>query len=74
MEAFLGTHTDLDLMRLTILNGYTSQNISVIQTTLVADKNKVLTQNTLKEEAGRKLEAHRLAKHALKEDDTVELL
>ena len=74
LEAFLGTHTDLDLMRLTILNGYTSQNISVIQTTLVADKNKVLTQNTLKEEAGRKLEAHRLAKPALKEDDTVELL
>lgn len=74
LEAFLGTHTDLDLTRLALLNGYTSQNISEIQTTLATDKNKVLTQKTLKEEADRKLEAHRLVKPELKEDDTVDQL
>lgn len=74
LETFLGAHTELDLTRLAILNGYTSQNISEIQATLVARKNKVLTQKTLQEEAGRHLEAHRQAKPALKEDDTVDLL
>lgn len=74
LETFLGAHTELDLTRLAILNSYTSQNINEIQAKLIADKNKVLTQKTLKDEACRKLEAHRLAKPALKEDDTVELL
>lgn len=74
LEAFLDTHTELDMTRLAILNGYTSQNINETQATLVADKNKVLTQNTLKEDAARKLEAHRLTKPALKEDDTIDLL
>ena len=74
LETFLGAHTDLDLTRLALLNGYTSQNISETQATLVAEKNKVLTQKTLKEEADRKLETHRLVKPTLKEDDTVDLL
>lgn len=74
LETFLDAHTELDMTRLALLNGHTSQNISETQASLVADKNKVLAKNTLKEDAGRKLEAHRQAKPVLKEEDTVDLL
>ena len=74
LAAFFGTHTDLDMERLAVLNGHTSQNISALQVWLEADKNKVLTKKTLRDEAGRKLEEHRHVKPELKEDDTVDLL
>ena len=74
LETFLSEHTELDLTRLTLLNGYTSQNISETQAMLVADKNQVLTKKTLKEEAVRKLEEHRQAKPELKEEDTADSL
>lgn len=71
---FLGSHTDLDLERLNALNAHSLQDISEIQALLDADKNKVLTKKTLKEEATRKLEKHQLTKPELKEEDTVESL
>lgn len=74
LEAFLNTHPELDMMRLNILNGYTSQTIGDTQKSLVADKNKVLSKKTLKEEASKKVEEHRRVKPELKEEDTVELL
>jgi DNA repair exonuclease SbcCD ATPase subunit len=74
LRAFLGTHPDLDLERLTALNAHSSQNINEIQALLVADKNKVLTKKTLKDEASRKLEEHRQTKPELKEEDSVELM
>lgn len=74
LKAFLGTHPDLDIERLTALNAHSSQNINEIQALLVADKNKVLTKKTLKDEAFRKLEEHRQTKPELKEEDSVELM
>ena len=74
LRAFLGTHPDLDLERLTALNAHSSQNINEIQALLVADKNKVLTKKTLKDEASRKLEEHRQTKPELKEEDSIELM
>ena len=74
LKAFLGTHPDLDIERLTALNAHSSQNINEIQALLVADKNKVLTKKTLKDEASRKLEEHRQTKPELKEEDSVELM
>ena len=72
LEAFLDSHPDLSRERLTALNGYASQTISQIQAELVADKNKVLTKQTLKEEADRKLAEHRQAKPELTEEDSIE--
>ncbi len=74
LQEFLGSHTDLDLERLTALNAHSLQSISEIQTGLEAKKNKVLTKKTLKEEAVRKLNEHRQTKPELEEGDTVELL
>ena len=74
LKTFLGTHPDLDPERLTALNAHSSQNINEIQALLVADKNKVLTKKTLKDEASRKLEEHRQTKPELKEEDSVELM
>ena len=74
LEAFLGVHIDLDRERLALLDGYSSQDMGEIQAKIEADKNKVLTKKTLKDEADRKLKAHREAKPDLKEDDTVERL
>ena len=74
LEAFLGAHIDLDLdrERLAVLDGYSSQDMGEIQAKIEADKNKVLTKKTLKDEADRKLKAHREAKPDLKEEETVE--
>ncbi len=74
LKSFLGTHPDLDLERLTALNAHSSQNINEIQSSLEADKNKVLTKKTLKDEASRKLEEHRQTKPELKEEDSIELM
>ena len=74
LAAFFGTHTDLDMKRLAVLNGHTSQNISALQASLEADKNKVLTKKTLKDEADKNLEKHKQAKPELNEDDSVDLL
>ncbi len=72
LEAFLGAHIDLDRERLALLDGYSSQDMGEIQAKIEADKNKVLTKKTLKDEADRKLKAHRQAKPDLKEEETVE--
>lgn len=74
LKTFLGTHPDLDLERLIALNAHSSQNINEIQALLEADKNKVLSKKTLKDNASQKLEEHRQMKPELKEEDTVELL
>jgi len=74
LKAFLGAHPDLDQERLTALNAHSSQSINGIQALLEADKNKVLTKQTLKEEADRKLAEHRQAKPELKEEDSIELM
>lgn len=74
LKTFLGTHPDLDIERLTALNAHSSQNINEIQALLEADKNKVLSKKTLKDNASQKLEEHRQMKPELKEEDTVELL
>jgi len=74
LEAFLGTHTELDMERLAVLNGYTSQNIGTLQASLDTDKNKVLTKKTLKDEMDRKLEKHRQMKPEVKEEDSVDSL
>ncbi len=74
LRAFLGTHPDLDLEQLTALNAHSSQNINEIQALLEADKNKVLTKKTLKDDASRKLEEHRQTKPELKEEDSVKLM
>jgi exonuclease SbcC len=74
LKTFLGIHPDLDIERLTALNAHSSQNINEIQALLVADKNKVLTKKTLKDEAFRKLEEHRQTKPELKEEDSIELM
>lgn len=74
LKTFLDTHPDLDLERLTALNAHSSQNINEIQSSLVADKNNVLSKKTLKEEANRKLEEHRQVKLELKEEDSIELM
>lgn len=72
LEAFLGAHIDLDRERLALLDGYSSQDMDEIQATIEADKNKVLTKKTLKDEADRKLKAHREAKPDLNEEETIE--
>ena len=74
LKTFLGAHPDLDLERLTALNAHSSQNINEIQALLEADKNKVLSKKTLKDNASQKLEEHRQVKPELKEEDTAELL
>ena len=74
LKAFLGAHPDLDIERLTALNAHSSQSINGIQALLEADKNKVLSKKTLKDEASRKLEGHRQAKPELKEEDSIELM
>lgn len=74
LKTFLDTHPDLDIERLTALNAHSSQNINEIQALHEADKNKVLTKKTLKDEAGRKLEEHRQMKPELKEEDSIELM
>ena len=74
LRAFLDTHPDLDIERLIALNAHSSQNINEIQSSLVADKNNVLSKKTLKEEANRKLEEHRQVKLELKEEDSVKLM
>ena len=74
LKTFLGAHPDLDIERLTALNAHSSQNINEIQALLEADKNKVLSKKTLKDNASQKLEEHRQMKPELKEEDTVELL
>ena len=74
LNAFLDAHVDLSIEKLAELNGYTSQNIGEIHTSLEADKNEVLSKKTLKDEADRQLEEHRKAKPELKEEDTIEKL
>lgn len=74
LKVFLSTHPDLDTERLTALNAHSSQNINEIQALLEADKNKVLTKKTLKDDASRKLEEHRQTKPELKEEDSIELM
>ena len=74
LESFLGTHQEITLDRLNLLNGYTQQNISDIHSALGDDKKNVLTKKTLMEAADKKLRDHRQAKPEFKEEDTVELL
>lgn len=74
LKTFLGAHPDLDTERLTALNAHSAQNINEIQSSLEADKNKVLSKKTLKDNASQKLEEHRQMKPELKEEDTVKLL
>jgi exonuclease SbcC len=74
LVAFFGTHTDLTMERLNVLNLHSSQNISALQASLEADKNNVLTKKTLKDEADRNLDKHSHAKPELNEDDSVDSL
>lgn len=74
LAEFRGCHTEISMERLTDLNGYTSQNITDIRSLLETDKNNVLTKKTLLDDCIRKQEEHRLAKPAMKEEDTVEML
>lgn len=74
LQAFLDGHGKLDLERLASLVAYSAQSIADRNASLVEVKNQVLTAKTLKEEAARKLEAHRQAKPELTEDDTLEAL
>ena len=74
LDTFLGTHEEITLDRLNLLNGYTQQDISVLHTALGDDKKNVLTKKTLMEAADKKLKDHRLAKPEFKDEDTAELL
>ena len=74
LETFLGSHEDINMERLTVLSGYTQQNIKVILSSLDIDRNKVLTQKALMDDAVNNLEKHRNAKPDLNVEDTVEAL
>ncbi len=67
LEGFLGGHEDISIERLDDLNGYTAPQIHDTSTLLVADRNKVLTKETLMKEAIKKQEEHRLAKPEMQE-------
>lgn len=74
LESFLGTHQEITLDRLNVLNGYTQQAISDLHSALSHDKENVLTKKVLMEAADQKLKDHRLAKPEFKDEDTAELL
>lgn len=74
LETFLGSHEDINMERLTVLSGYTQQNIKVILSSLDTDRNKVLTQKALMDDAVNNLEKHRKVKPDLNVEDTVEAL
>ena len=74
LDSFLGTHQEITLDRLNVLNGYTQQNISDFHSALGHDKENVLTKKTLMEAADQKLKVHRHAKPEFKDEDTAELL
>lgn len=74
LEEFLGCHKDITTERLTYLNGYTSQNITNINTNLEEGRNNVLTKKTRMDDAVRALEEHKGTKPELKEDETIEVL
>ena len=74
LETFLGSHDGIDMERLAGLSAYTQQNIKVIHSSLDADRNKVLTQKALMDDAVNNLEKHRKAKPDLNGEDTVEEL
>ena len=74
LQAFLDDHPDYDVGRLVALDRYSSQTMGAINTSLNEVKDKILTAQALKEEAARKLEAHRQAQPELNEEDTAEAL
>lgn len=74
LELFLRSHPDLNLERLTALNTHPSQEIIKTQALLDADKYRVLTKKTLKDDADKRLGEHHQSKPELKEEDAVESL
>ena len=74
LDDFLGHHPDINVERLSALNGYSPREIGEINSSLEKDKNVVIAKKTLMDEAGRSLEAHRRAKPELSEEDTIEAL
>ena len=74
LDTFLSAHEDISIERLEVLNGYTTAQISGTNALLDADRNKVLTKETLMKEAERKRHEHLKDKPELQEDDTAAVL
>ena len=81
LDCFLSVHDDISTERLTALNGYTATQINDTNALLDADRNKVLTKETLMKEAERKRLEHQKDKPVLQEGgvehpspDTIEAL
>lgn len=71
LEGFLGEHEDISMERLDDMNGYTAAQIDATNTQLVTGRNKVLTKETLMNDAVKKQEEHRRIKPELQEGDTI---
>lgn len=74
LECFLASHPDIAIERLEDLNHHTALQINETNSSIVADRNKVLTKKTLLEEALRKQNGHRQEKPDLQENETPESL
>lgn len=74
LEAFLIEHPDINMERLSVLNGYSSQTIGEMNALILEARNKVLTTLILTEEAAKTMEEHRRVKPELTEDDGAESL
>ncbi len=74
LDSFLSIHEDISTERLTVLNGYTATQINDTNALLNADRNKVLTKETLMKEAERKRLEHQKDKPELQEGDVAEAL
>ena len=73
LEAFLVEHPDISMERLALLNGYSPQMIGEINALILEARNKVLTAQTLTEEAAKTIEEHRRVRPELTEDDSAQI-
>ena len=69
LETFLNTHEDISISRLKALNDYTAAQISDTNALLDAERNKVLSKETLMKDAERKRIEHQKDKPELQEGD-----
>lgn len=74
LTEFLAANPSLTLDRLAELNGYSANDIAHENTALGEERNKVVAQQTLRDNAVREREEHLLHQPELADDDTLEAL
>ena len=74
LDSFLDDHKDISIERLNVLNDYTANQISEVNTLLDTDRKKMLAKETLMKDAVRKQNDHLKAKPELQAGDNIETL